>query len=155
VLKRSHRLVAAQRVVAADKAAQTLLTGSRDHPCGLAAELWRWRATSFIAMHSFVEIVDRLNERRQRATYGALAGVLDRPAAFVMGGHPRDVRHSWIVNARTLRPTGFREEDIHPELSQHAQVLTNVASLLAWLGTTDQDQLASAQPAAADTCGSP
>jgi hypothetical protein len=102
-------------------------------------------------MHSFAEIVDRLNERRQRATYGALAGVLDRPAAFVMAGHPRDVRHSWIVNARTLRPTGFREEDIHPELSQTAQVLMDAASLLAWIGATDQDLLASAKPAEGDT----
>ena len=101
-------------------------------------------------MNSLDEIIDRLNADRQRATYGAVAGVLDRPAAFLMSGRPRDARHSWIVNAQTLLPTGFSEQDIHLELAERTHVLADAASLRGWLGTPVQDVLPSVEGREAD-----
>jgi hypothetical protein len=62
------------------------------------------------------EILDLLNRHRQRATYGAVGAIVDRPASFLMGGRPRDHRHSWIVNQETELPTGYGPEHMHPEL---------------------------------------
>jgi hypothetical protein len=79
------------------------------------------------------ELLDLLNTRRQRATYGAVGKVVDRPASFLMGGRPRDHRHSWIVNQETGLPTGYSPEQMHPELHSQPEVLKTSRELESWL----------------------
>ena len=83
--------------------------------------------------YSLEEIVDLLDEHRQRATYGAVAGVLDRPATFLMSGIAREPRYSWIVNQKSLLPTGYSDEEKHPELEKRSFVLMNERELRAWI----------------------
>ena len=79
------------------------------------------------------EVLDLLHRHRQRATYGAVGKVVDRPASFLMGGRPRDHRHSWIVNQETERPTGYGPEHMHPELLSRPEVLKTSHELETWL----------------------
>jgi len=51
------------------------------------------------------DALDALNLYHERATYGAVAGLLGVPPLSVMRGRPRDWRHSWVVNAETGWPT--------------------------------------------------
>jgi len=78
-------------------------------------------------------ILDLLSQYRQRATYGAVGGVLDVPAAFVMQRRPRDPRHSWVVNQETGEPTGYTPAQCDPQLYARDTVLMTQADLLAWL----------------------
>ena len=43
-------------------------------------------------------IIEHLARHRQRATYGALAGLVGGVARSVMGRHPRTPRNSWVVS---------------------------------------------------------
>ena len=78
-------------------------------------------------------ILNLLGRHRQRATYGAVAALVDRPASFLMGGRPRDHRHSWIVNQETELPTGYGPDDMHPELQVRAEVLKTSQQLEDWM----------------------
>jgi hypothetical protein len=66
------------------------------------------------------DIVGRLNEQHQRATYGAVAGFLGGAVTprSLMTGRPRDRFNSWVVAGAGPgygRPTRYNEDDIHPE----------------------------------------
>ena len=50
-----------------------------------------------------------------------------------MKGRDRDQRHSWVVNMRNGQPTGYSPEQIHPDLSTHADVLSTKEELSRWL----------------------
>jgi hypothetical protein len=78
-------------------------------------------------------ILDLLSQYHQRATYGAVGGVLGTPAAFVMQGRPRDPRLSWVVNQETGDPTGYVPAQCDPNLYVRDAVLKTEAALLAWL----------------------
>lgn len=82
---------------------------------------------------SLEEILDALNRFHQRATYGAVGGVLDRSPQNVMSRSPRDARHSWVVNTETRMPTGYRKTEIHPDIIERAKVLTTPEELEGWL----------------------
>ena len=79
------------------------------------------------------DVVDVLSQYHQRATYGAVGGVVDRPAAFLMSGLPRNQRYSWVVNAETHLPTGYVEEEMHPRLRERHEVISSAAELEEWL----------------------
>ena len=79
------------------------------------------------------ELLDLLNRHRQRATYGAVGALVDRPPSFLMGGRPRDHRHSWVVNQETELPTGYGPDDMHPELFARSGVLRTSQQLEDWL----------------------
>jgi hypothetical protein len=79
------------------------------------------------------EILDLLHRHHQRVTYGALAALVDRPARYLMGGRPRDYRHSWIVSQETGLPTGYGPEDMHPQLLSRDQILRTSQQLEDWL----------------------
>ena len=79
------------------------------------------------------DVIDLLDRFHQRATYGAVGGVVNRPPAFLMNDPPRNHRHSWVVNAETLLPTKYVDAEIHPALRERDHVLTSVAALEAWL----------------------
>ena len=78
-------------------------------------------------------VVDVLDHHHQRATYGAVAAVLDRPPRYLMAGRPRDPRHSWIVNRGTGLPTGYEAADMHPDLFANPRVLETGKELSEWL----------------------
>lgn len=66
------------------------------------------------------DIISRLNEQCQRATYGAIAGFLggDVTPKSLMMGRPRNHFNSWVVAGGGPgygRPTRYVEADIHPE----------------------------------------
>ena len=89
------------------------------------------------------EIVARLNQRSQRATYGAVAGVVGVIARGLMGGRPRDARYSWIVaktGPKRGRPTGYADAQIHKECLRQIQVNLNkviddAGALREWLAS--------------------
>ncbi len=79
------------------------------------------------------DLLHRLQDGRQRATYGAVAGALNAVPMFVMSGRPRNRLRSWVVNAQTGQPTRYEPDDIHPDLLAHDRVLTTEDELRAWL----------------------
>ncbi|MGO9314646.1 MAG: hypothetical protein ACLQBD_19710 [Syntrophobacteraceae bacterium] len=78
-------------------------------------------------------ILNLLSRYSQRATYGAVGGVLGVPARFVMLGRPRNPRNSWVVNKRTLYPTGYGTAQLAPGLYKQSTVLKASDELLDWL----------------------
>src|SRR5260370_25171684 len=69
------------------------------------------------------EIVTRLDARKQRATYGAVAGIVGGLARGLMNGRPPSHIYSWVVAKRNSRrtgavrgsPTGYTRAQIHPD----------------------------------------
>lgn len=64
------------------------------------------------------DIVTKLNERKQRATYGAVASILCVIPRELMSGRPRNHENSWVVAAtgsRRGQPTDYADMQIHPD----------------------------------------
>jgi hypothetical protein len=92
-------------------------------------------------------IVVRLNDRRRRATYGAVAELVGVLPRGLMGGRPKDFRNSWIVAASSGQesrrgwPTGYSNNQIHPECYRQIverpwDVIEDAESLRIWLSQT-------------------
>ncbi len=79
------------------------------------------------------EIIERFAKNRQRATYGALAGLIGRQAIGVMIGLPKDKKNSWIVAKKNGLPTGYKTEDIDSRLAASRKVIDSSDELAAWL----------------------
>jgi hypothetical protein len=79
------------------------------------------------------QIIDALDRTHQRATYGAVASLLGEAPRTLMKGHERDLRHSWIVNAKTGEPTGYEPDLLHTDLREHDEVLETKEALVRWL----------------------
>ena len=90
-------------------------------------------ATAETASHSLDSIAEQLDRFRQRATYGAVAGVLRRGPRNLMTGRSRSQRDSWIVSRGTGMPTGYPPDQIHPEIKSRETVLRTAAELESWL----------------------
>lgn len=88
--------------------------------------------------HSLDHILELLNRHRQRATYGAVGGVVDRPPYYVMSGRARNHWHSWFVGKASGQPTKYEPHQIHPELMARDWVITSSAQLEAWLRDPSQ-----------------
>ena len=82
---------------------------------------------------SLEEIVHLLDKYRVRATYGAVATYLGRPATFLMSNLEREPRYSWIVNQDTLLPTGYDDGQKHKDLQLNKMVLKDERHLREWL----------------------
>ncbi len=91
-------------------------------------------ATQQIATHSIDSIIDQLDRFRQRATYGAVAAVLNRAPRNLMSGRARSQRESWIVSRNDGMPTGYQPEQVHPEIKSRDQILKTAEELATWLG---------------------
>ena len=78
-------------------------------------------------------ILYRLQDGRQRATYGAVAGVMNAVPLYVMSGRPRNPLHSWVVSAKTHQPSKYQPDEVHPELETRDRVLTTEDELRDWL----------------------
>jgi hypothetical protein len=79
------------------------------------------------------QILDALDRSHQRATYGAVAAVLDRAPRTLMKGRERDQRHSWIVSRATGEPTGYQPAQVHPSLKERTEVIGSKDELAQWL----------------------
>ena len=82
---------------------------------------------------SLDSILDLLDRFHQRASYGAVAGLIDRPEQYLMNGQLRNPRHSWIVSQDTWLPTGYFKDQIHPDIISRGRVLLSVEELESWL----------------------
>lgn len=83
------------------------------------------------------QILEALDIARQRATYGAVAALVGVSPRALMSGRERNQRSSWIVNHRSGRPTGYPEEQLHPELASNPDVIKTREDLTAWLAARD------------------
>ncbi|MEO0741312.1 MAG: hypothetical protein AAF089_06935 [Bacteroidota bacterium] len=82
---------------------------------------------------ALTRILIALEDGRTRATYGAVAGVINATARFLMNGRPRDPLHSWVVSKETGRPTRYTEDEQHAELFVHDRVIDTPEALRAYL----------------------
>lgn len=78
-------------------------------------------------------IVTLLDRHRQRATYGAVAGLLGTPQQSLMKGRPKTPLYSWVVNKEKALPTGYSKEEMHPALEARSAVITDQEALAQWL----------------------
>jgi len=86
-----------------------------------------------IASHSIDSIVEQLDRFRQRATYSAVAAVLNRSPRNLMSGRTRSPRDSWIVSNKDGLPTGYEREQMHPEIESRESILRSGEELESWL----------------------
>ncbi len=71
------------------------------------------------------QILDCLNREQIRATYGAVGEVIGIPAIGVGAALGRRTqRASWVVNARTGKPTGYNCQQEHPDLRRKLRIIT-------------------------------
>jgi hypothetical protein len=84
-------------------------------------------------MWTLDQILDRLSQYHQRATYGAVGGVLGVIPIAVMQERPRDARHSWVVSQETGIPTGYTPAERDPNLHARNEILIERTALLDWL----------------------
>lgn len=82
-------------------------------------------------------ILTLLNKHHQRATYGAVAGLVGRTPQTVLQGCPRNWLHSWVVNQESGEPTAYPVGMVHPSLKKHATVLRSEGELGKWLDERD------------------
>lgn len=85
------------------------------------------------AAHTLDSILDQLDQFHQRATYGAVAAIVDTSPRSLMTGRDREPRSSWIVSRQTGTPTGYREEETHAQLTERERVLSTPEELRVWL----------------------
>jgi hypothetical protein len=78
-------------------------------------------------------ILDQLDQFHQRATYGAVAGVVDSSPRSLMSGRERDPHSSWIVRHETGQPTGYADEQKHESLTERKWIISTPDDLRKWL----------------------
>ena len=79
------------------------------------------------------QIIDALDQGRQRATYSAVAAAVGSSPRTLMAGRDRDPRHSWVVRRQTGLPTGYDDELLHPDLLRTDHVIESRDELEKWL----------------------
>ena len=79
------------------------------------------------------QILDSLDQARQRATYGAVAAMVGSSPRTLMAGRDRDRRHSWVVSRKSGQPTGYEPDQLHPELMRSERVIETREELERWL----------------------
>ena len=78
-------------------------------------------------------IVDQLDRFHQRATYGAVAALMNRSPRNLMGKRSRGPRDSWVVSHSSGMPTGYEPEQLHPEIKSRERVISSREDLESWL----------------------
>ncbi len=84
------------------------------------------------------QILDALDQHHQRATYSAVAALLDRQPRTLMQGRDRNPRSSWIVSRKNGEPTGYTTDDVHPSLRERDVVIDSKEELTRWLSAVIQ-----------------
>ena len=85
-------------------------------------------------MWTLEDVLDVLNDNWQRATYGAVPGVVGGIARGVMGGRVKCHRDSWVVRKSGGLPGGYVPSEMHPELFSEQYVIDTPEELRSWLG---------------------
>ncbi len=82
------------------------------------------------------EIIEFLNEKKIRCTYEALADCLDGVEAWNVAGKYLGEKRpevSWVVNKGKNLPTGFSENQMHPDLQKNSHVIRDAKELEAYV----------------------
>ena len=83
--------------------------------------------------HTLESILDQLNQYHQRATYGAVAGVVNSSPRSLMIGRERNPQSSWVVSRESGLPSGYSEEQKHEALTEREAILSSPDDLRTWL----------------------
>ncbi len=96
---------------------------------------WRRKMTASVAVadHTVDSILEQLNQFHQRATYGAVAGVVNSSPRSLMSGRERDRRSSWVVSRENGQPSGYADDQKHESLTERARILGSPDELRSWL----------------------
>jgi hypothetical protein len=78
-------------------------------------------------------VIAALDRHHQRATYGAVGGVVGLPARSLMFGRPKCAPNSWVVSAKKRLPSGYEETDQHMDLFERKHVIGSANEPAAWL----------------------
>lgn len=76
------------------------------------------------------EVLACLQAGKTRCTYGAMAGLLGiepQNVGRILG--PRGPAASWVVSASTHRPTGYKQDEMHPDLFHRERVIDSAEEL--------------------------
>ena len=79
------------------------------------------------------DVISLLSAHSQRATYGAVGGVVGLPARSVMFGQPKNPANSFVVSAKSGDPSGYSQSECHTALKSRAAVISSPAAFAAWL----------------------
>lgn len=90
-------------------------------------------ATATETVHTIDSILDNLEQYHQRATYGAVAALVNSAPRSLMTGRDRNPRSSWVVSRRDGQPTGYTDEQKHPSLGERERVISTPEELRRWL----------------------
>ena len=90
-------------------------------------------STATATEYTIDSILDQLDRFHQRATYGAVAGLVDSSPRSLMSGRERTQRSSWIVSRKDGKPTGYTPEHTHPAIAERERILGNAEALRSWL----------------------
>jgi hypothetical protein len=90
-------------------------------------------AAPFAPSRDLDGILACLERHRQRATFGAVAGLLGREPLTLFDGYPRTARTSWVVSKSTGEPTGQDASALHPDLFKNPHIITSSGELKIWL----------------------
>lgn len=82
---------------------------------------------------SLDEVLDALERHHQRATFGAVAGILGVEPLSLFKGRARTAKTSWVVSKATGLPTGTKEDDYPPRLLENKRVINSPEDLRRWL----------------------
>lgn len=80
--------------------------------------------------HTVELILTYLNETKTRCTYGAVAdaiGVKARSVGQMLGS--RRPEASWVVSLKTGEPTGYAENEKHPDLHRTSRIIQSAEVL--------------------------
>jgi hypothetical protein len=78
-------------------------------------------------------VIGQLAQHHQRATYGAVGGVVGLPAQSVMYRQPKSHQNSFVVSSRYHLPTSYLPQELHPNLQSRSMVIASADDLRAWL----------------------
>lgn len=89
--------------------------------------------TQTVTEHTLNSILGELDSFHQRATYGAVAALVNSSPRSLMSGRPRDPGSSWIVSRKDGLPTGYEAGRTHPDILGREQILDTPEALRNWL----------------------
>jgi hypothetical protein len=78
-------------------------------------------------------VVELLSKHAQRATYGAVAGVVGGSARSVIQDRARTPLNSWVVAVATGQPTGYGANEVDVRLPLSGGIIEDAGKLQAWL----------------------
>jgi hypothetical protein len=86
-----------------------------------------------IASYTLDSIVDELDRCHQRATYGAVAALVNKSPRNLMANRSRSPRDSWVVSHSSGMPTGYEPEQLNPAIKSREKVISTREDLESWL----------------------